>query len=313
MSEDIDEAAARWHFRQAADDMDWDGFTLWLEADPRHRAAYDAVALLDERIDRARPALARLTAEASPAARRVSPWIGWSAAAAAVAATIAVTVTQFPGTPPATQRLEEIAYRAPAGKVRNVQVAEGLTAAVSPGSELRVASRDAPITLEGSAFFDVRHDADHPVVIEAGGYEIRDIGTRFEVMSGSGMLRVAVIEGRVAVKSTTAQEVEVPAGQVLTLGPNGASELRPGNGAEVASWRRGTLVYDDVPLGMVAADLSRYGGQPIEVDPVAARRRFSGVIAPGDRAAMAATLAELTGLHARTDGNAIRLGDSAGR
>ena len=44
MSADIDEAAARWHLAQADDDMDWSAFTEWLEADPRHRDAYDAMA-----------------------------------------------------------------------------------------------------------------------------------------------------------------------------------------------------------------------------------------------------------------------------
>lgn len=314
MIEDIDETAARWHFRQAADDMDWDGFTQWLEADPRHRAAYDAVALLDERIALARPLLARFAAENAPAPRRISPLVGWGSGAAAVAAAVALAFMQFPASSPVTPHLEEVAYRAPAGQVRNLQLADGLTAAVSPGSELRVASRDAPIVLDGSAFFNVRHDAAHPLVIKAGGYEIRDIGTRFEVMSGSGMLRVAVIEGRVSVKPDSSRNgVEVSAGQVLTFGPGGAPELRSGKGTGVASHRGRTLVYDQIPLGLVAADISRYGGQPIEVDPAFARRPFSGVIAPGDRAAMAATLAELTGLHARTDGDAIRLGDGAGR
>lgn len=312
MSEDIDEAAARWHLRQADDDMDWDGFTLWLEADPRHRVAYDAIALLDERIDRARPFLATAETEAGPEPRRMGRLIGWSAAAAGLAAAVAVTLTQFPAAPPSAP--QQVAYRTPDGRVRDLQLADGVTASIAPGSVLRASSRDAPILLEGTAFFQVRHDDAHPLVIKAGDFEIRDVGTRFEVMSGSGMLRVAVSDGRVAVRSPDApSETQVGAGQVLTIGADGASEVRRGRDAAVASWRRGTLIYDQVPLGLVAADISRYGGKPIEVDPGVARRRFSGVIAPGDGEAMAAALAELTGLHARTDGDAIRLGDGAGR
>jgi len=312
MSEDIDETAARWHLRQADDDMDWDGFALWLEADPRHSAAYDAIALLDERIDRARPILALSKGKADPEPRRMGRFIGWGTAAAGIAAAVAVTVTQFSTAPPSAP--QQVAYRASAGKVRNLQLADGVMASIAPGSVLRASSRDAPILLEGSAFFDVRHDDAHPLVIKAGDYEIRDVGTRFEVMSGSGMLRVAVADGRVAVQSTKGLgKTQVAAGQVLTIGADGASEVRPGRDDAVASWRHGTLIYDQVPLGLVVADLSRYGGKPIEVDPGAARRRFSGVIAPGDREAMAAALAELTGLHARTDGDAIRLGDGAGR
>ena len=54
MSDDIYEAAARWHQAQARDDIDWDAFAAWLDADPRHRDAYDDIALLDEDIDRSR-------------------------------------------------------------------------------------------------------------------------------------------------------------------------------------------------------------------------------------------------------------------
>lgn len=57
MSETIDEAAARWFAAQDCDDMDWDAFTTWLEAGPRHRATFDAMALLGDDIALHRAAL----------------------------------------------------------------------------------------------------------------------------------------------------------------------------------------------------------------------------------------------------------------
>jgi transmembrane sensor len=124
-----------------------------------------------------------------------------------------------------------------------------------------------------------------------------------------------VAEGRVAVRSPgVTGEVDVDAGKALTLaGPGDAADFRPVRVQSVGAWRKGALVYDDVPLAMVVADIARSTGRPVTVDPAAARRRFSGVIAPGDREAMVAALGDLAGLKARTDGDAIRLGDSAGR
>ena len=87
MSADIDEAAARWHLAQADDDMDWAAFTDWLEADPRHRDAYDAMALLDDRIDAAGPALHTRAADPLPE-RRIARWGPWSAIAAVVIAAV---------------------------------------------------------------------------------------------------------------------------------------------------------------------------------------------------------------------------------
>lgn len=314
MSAEIDEAAARWHLAQAGDDMDWVAFTEWLEADPRHREAYDAIALLDARIDAARPMLAQmLPAETEPPPhRRVPRFAVWGAIAAVLIAVIAIGILRFSsGRAP-----EAIAYRAPAGQPREVRLADGSTATLAPGSVLRVAdSRDVPMTLDGNAFFDVRHDPAHPMVVRAGKYEVRDVGTQFEVSTSGGMVRVAVAEGRVAVRSPDAAgEVEVGAGNALTLAETGgAGDMRPARAQSIGAWRTGSLVYDAVPLAMVAADIARTTGRPVTVDPAFARRRFSGVIAQGDRDAMVAALGDLTGLQTRTDGDAIRLGDSAGR
>src|SRR5512140_2150118 len=90
MTEDINEQAAYWHSVQYGDDMDWHAYTAWLEADPRHRAAFDAVALLDDDIMAQRDRIAdRLAQTPKPRTRRW-PWI--VATGGAVAAALAVTI-----------------------------------------------------------------------------------------------------------------------------------------------------------------------------------------------------------------------------
>lgn len=315
MSAEIDEAAARWHMAQADDDMDWAAFADWLEADPRHRQAYDAIALLDARIDAARPTLVRLVPPQPASMPRRYPRM---AALGAIAAVLIVAIAIAVGlmrSPPG-QNPEMVAYRAPTGQSRDVRLADGSVATLAPGSVLRVASsRDVAMTLDGNAFFDVRHDPAHPLLVRAGAYEIRDVGTRFEVSASNGMVRVAVAEGRVAVRSPdVVGEVEIGAGNALVLtGTGGRGDMRPVRAQSIGAWRKGSLVYDQVPLAMVVADIARSTGRPVTVDSAAAGRRFSGVIAPGNRDHMVAALGELTGLKARTDGDAIRLGDSAGR
>lgn len=305
--------AARWHLAQANDDMDWTAFTEWLEADPRHREAYDAIALLDARIDAARPMLSRLLATDSERRAHRVPW-AWTAIAAVFVAAIAIGIGLMdtrPGRMPDTA-----AYRTPIGQPRDLRLADGSVAMLAPGSVLRVSpSRDVAMTLDGKAFFDVRHDPVHPLVVRAGGYEIRDVGTRFEISTSDGMVRIAVAEGRVMVRSPKATgEIEVTAGKALTLaGSTGAAEMRPARSESIGAWRRGALVYDDVPLALVVADIARSTGHPVTVDRIAARRGFSGVIAPGSREAMVGALSEMTGLKTRTDGDAILIGGNAGR
>ena len=55
-----------WHLASCRDDMDWDGFTLWLEADPRHRAHYDEITLTDAALEVRREALRTALEDALP-------------------------------------------------------------------------------------------------------------------------------------------------------------------------------------------------------------------------------------------------------
>ena len=84
--------AAAWHAASDTDDMDWDGLTLWLEADPRHALAYDQMMLTGAIVDDHRETLAPRIAmpandsEAAPAAPRRAKWLGWGGGAVAAAA-----------------------------------------------------------------------------------------------------------------------------------------------------------------------------------------------------------------------------------
>ena len=57
---EIVERAIAWQQAIAGDDMDWAAFTAWLEADPRHRGAFDDIALIDRAVDSHRDALRTL-------------------------------------------------------------------------------------------------------------------------------------------------------------------------------------------------------------------------------------------------------------
>ena len=309
--DDIDEAAARWHLQQD-DALDWDGFTRWLEADPRHREAFDAIALIDARIDEALPTLRRMVREdaETPVLRRRHRPYRWAIAGSALAGAAALGVIFLPGSRPPSPAI----YRTAPGEVRDVRLADGSSVALSPGSVLGASQRGGPVTLNGSATFDVRHDPGRLLVIRAGGYEIRDIGTRFDVAISGAILRVAVTEGSVAVRSLTADgEVQVSAGKVLTaIDPRSAPVITPIGTMATGGWRSGRLVYDDVPLGLVVADITRSTGRRVLIDSTSAKRRFSGVLATGSRDKMVGALSELTGLRKRAEHDAIRLGDGAG-
>ena len=308
-TEDIYEQAALWHQGQHRDDFDWDGFTRWLAANPEHRACYNEIALLDEEIDRLRPALLPRAVKIKGARK----WLRWRIVAGAVAAS-AVAIVSLPllrfDAPTASP-----VYRTAASEMRSVTLPSGAKATLAPGSTL-VANVDNArhVRLTGTAFFDVRHDPASPFTVEAADFLVKDVGTRFDVSLENGILRVAVQAGTVSVSSVRfAQPVVLDAGKALFADPGrGVVEITAQATEAVGSWRQGRLVYNRAPLGLVVADVSRYAGRRVEIRRDLANRRFSGVITIEPGASAIDTLKQLTGLDARVEGSTVRLVRGAG-
>lgn len=291
----IADAAAAWYIASIHDDMDWDGFTAWLEADPRHQAAYDEVALADALLDEHRPALS-IALPANDEAERAPPvpvrrrWAAWTGAAIAASLALVLAVPQFSGAP--AQR-----YRTGA-QSQEVALADGSRVLLAPRSSLEVSGRGDRIELAGGAWFDIRHDPSRELAISAGGVKITDIGTRFDVQADAGRVRVEVAEGQVSVSSP---ELDAPVR--LTQGRSfdydgvaGTAVSASIAAADIGEWRSGRLTYDASPLALVANDLARYAGKRVTLGSGLADRQFSGTLALGDGEAALRDLSQLMGL-----------------
>ncbi len=314
MSDDIYEAAALWHQAQGRDDMDWEAFAAWLDADPCHRDAYDDIALLDSEIDRSRDAVIALlpandTGPATPMERNGRPFylvIGGIAAVLLAVLMVGLWRDRAPSGPATTS------YVADAGQSRTIAAAKGAVAVLAAGSRLDV-TPGKPLKLDGTAWFDVRHDPARPLTIAVPGYEIRDVGTQFDVSSDGATVRVAVARGQVSITAmATGERLDIAAGHAAIGNARGALELVVASPTAIGAWRNGRFVYDQVPLSLVAADIARYTGRPVLVDDGIASRRFSGILAPGDRDSMIAAVRQLAGITVRREGDAVRLGGSTG-
>ncbi len=290
----------------AADGADWDGFTAWLEAHPAHQTAYDTVALVDALVDEHHDTLSGLLA-APPAPQ---PWwrkrgVVGSALGGAIAASLTALLVV-----PALHGPAATTWQTGAGERRTVAFADGGQAALAPAT--RLVAQGGRLTLDGTAFFTIRHDPSRPVTISAHGVTVSDVGTRFEMAADTNAVRVAVTEGEVTVAPPGQAAVPLPAGHRVLVA-DGRLETGVAASGDVAAWRGGRLVYDRVPLALVAADISRYAGGRVTVDPGDAGRRFSGAMVIADRVTMARSLAVLMGLDAKVDGDTVKLGDRSGR
>jgi transmembrane sensor len=266
-------------------------FRAWLDADPRHAAAYASAEQLMLSL-RDVPALAQ--PQRQPARRA---WI-WAALPLAACAAIGIGVSNR-----ATVLESDRA-------VRTVALRDGSTAILSPGTRLREAGwlSGRRYDLErGEALFDVQHAEGRPFEVRAGEAQVTVLGTRFDVRKGaSGEIGVAVERGRVAVRRATFETV-LARGDALTLDASGVRRVRLSDPEAAADWRHGQLSYTSAPMRDVADDINRFSDLKVAVDPAVADLRLTASFRADQAQAFLDSLPALLPLEVRTQPDGVRL------
>lgn len=296
----LDEAAL-WYASMSGDQPDFDGFALWLEADPAHRVAYDRLVMLDDAIDQNRAELhvavpANDSGDVEPRRRWFVPAI-----AASIAAMVIAVWQITPGTDPVTTSTG-------VGEVRSIAL--GNDAQINLDAQTSIAfdaddHRNAEL-LQGRAFFAVRHDPAQPFTLTVGDYQVRDLGTKFEVRHDGDTITVSVTEGSVSVGGGNIGFAEARSGDRIEIA-NGTVRKTRTDAASVGSWRDGRLIYDNAPLAQVVADINRYAKKKLALDPSLTEQRFSGVLTVEDGSQLARNLADLMGLPLADNGESLVL------
>lgn len=310
------EEAISWHLRlEDAPENIWIEFAEWLNADPAHNRAYEAVADRDARLS---PLIERAAFPRGDEHRQPpefsndedGPAYGvngempgrtyrrWGALAASIALAGVFGARMLPslGT--------SYSIETPAGRTRTVALADGSKILLN-GSTRIVLDRNDTRSVEisrGEARFAVKHDETDPFTVIAGEQRLVDIGTVFNVVRTDRQLRVGVAQGAVRFQGT-GRTVELGAGDTLAADDRGKIELSQRPVASIGSWADGELVYDQAPLEQVADDLSRSIGISLTLPPRMRSRSFSGVIQiDGDRETVRIRLEELIGEKIVVDG-----------
>ncbi len=175
-----------------------------------------------------------------------------------------------------TSRLSQVprTFVTRAGERATVNLADGSHVMLGPLSTLTVTQefghQTRVLTLRGSGFFSVAQNATMPFIVDAGRARVEVLGTSFGVRSypDEDEIMVAVRTGRVSITDTPTiirgQRVSVPpliasANDVARIDRSGSTVTRRGQEAnDVLAWTEGRLVFRDVPLHVVLAELARW-------------------------------------------------------
>lgn len=251
--------------------------------------------------------------EMVPPPRRTVPVRGrWSAIAAVLV--LGLTVSLSAGM---LWRLDRTSTETGVGEQRSQELADGSIVALNVVTRARydLNDRERVVNLkEGEATFVVRKDPERPFLVRAGGYEVRAIGTAFNVRNRDRSLDVAVKEGVVEVRRLAggAKPVLLRAGQRFQVQDTTEHALKHTKISNIPTtsvdeWRQRVLTYEDAPVDQVIRDLNRFYERPVSAEPALGRRHVTLRLVIDDRADTVKRLATLLDADIRDVGREDRL------
>lgn len=289
----IDAEAARWHAIMA-DDAEVAGnlenFSVWLEADERHLAAFTRLCT-----GQAAPAQSAARSVLTCVARLLRPHpVRWAAPVLAIGLMLAST----PWSPPDIE--------VPTGLWQERTGDEGSMMRFGPGSRADIAftSEQRLVKLAaGSVIIEAAKDPERPLIVETPHGAVRVVGTRFTVIVDTSSTELTVSRGEVQASAAMASgtPLSVRPGQRVHISRQGVTrDPAPIPDAEetYSGWR----TLHRVPIDDLVAAVERETGRRVVVLPTPATRAAlaSGRFRVRDAEATLSLLVEAYGLH-RTD------------
>lgn len=271
-------------------DEDQTELNKWLDASPANRTAYWRMEAAWNQAQRLSALRKQGQVQAAPRKFRISGRIIGAVAAMIVCAVVGAVAV--PGLKPPTDKT----YITPVGGRLTLALADGSKIDLNTDTVLRLPNGNArnAILERGEAYFQIRHDGDHPFQVSVGGNRIVDLGTKFSVRAGAGRVEVAVLEGSAKVEPADitgmANAAILIPGDVAVVTP---TSLVVSKSAEIAltdklAWRHDMLAFKYATLAEAAREFNRYNDTKIVIDdPRVAKLTIYGNFPTRDVAAFA--------------------------
>jgi transmembrane sensor len=152
-------------------------------------------------------------------------------------------------------------YRTATGEQRRIVIASGITIDMNTQTSLKApvrAGQQYSVDLvSGQVAVSVSTEMTQPLRIAAAGGQIEAARADFDIRRDGSFVCVTCTEGSVLVTGPSAV-TSLTAGQQITYGDGRREAAVAVDPAVVTSWKHGTLIFRDIPLEQVIAEINRY-------------------------------------------------------
>lgn len=221
-----------------------------------------------------------VTTSITPAERRLIPFRTIQIAAAITVIVSATLLYISPAKWFSTQQsdLEWASFTSPKAQRSTIRLSDGSSVTLNSGSTLTYPksfkAENRIVKLSGQAFFDVKHDSNHPFIVATGKLNTRVLGTAFTVSNYSGEpdISVALLRGSVKVVTTSNQPDSLllkPGERMSYNASSGKMSKSAFDAVTETGWKDGITAFKGADFETIAKTFARnYGLKLVTEDPL---------------------------------------------
>lgn len=160
----------------------------------------------------------------------------------------------------------------PKGRRSQLLLSDGTKVWVNAGTKViypRVfGEKKREIYVEGEVYLEVTHDESRPFYVNTEGFEVKVLGTSFDVYAYKQMpeSRVVLVNGSVEIKDQQNRQVRMVPNELVSLEQNNITEKRTVNASDYKAWTEGIMVLNGDYLNILVDRLSLLYGIKIICD-----------------------------------------------
>ncbi len=247
--------------------------TEWLEADPANMKEYLALRkLYDITIWQSDP---DLNSQQTPK-RKTSFWpknsIYLEALKIAAIFIVAIFISHhlFPNFILQTPDVAMQSLYVPAGQRAEITLKDGTKVWLNAKTKLSFpdsfSGKTREVKLDGEAFFEVAHDKTKPFIVDAGKYQVKVLGTKFNLRTypETEIFETSLLEGSVEINLGSKRGVMLKPNERIS-NVDGSMVISPIDNTDDFLWKDGIINFDNLTFPEIVHKLELYYDTKIEV------------------------------------------------